>query len=142
MTLTRLKTTQEVLSYSIFLNKNNSTEHLKAATLYPQLSSLLKDVSVQPLDKTKVYAFLRDWQIGPLKFSLCKPVSLRIMCIYIKQDTHSASQMSINSVPLQDCYKWLTSRITYLKVHLGNCTRTKVKKKKKGGKFRTKQKPT
>lgn len=59
MTLTCLKTTQEVLSNPMSLNKSNSTEHLRAATLYPQLSSLLKDVSVPPLPKTKVYAFLR-----------------------------------------------------------------------------------
>lgn len=59
MTLTCLKTSREVLSDCMFLNNSSITEHLKAATLYPQLSSLLKDVSVQPLDKAKVYAFLK-----------------------------------------------------------------------------------
>lgn len=59
-TLTCLKTTQELLCSPMFLSNNNSTEHCKATAVYPQLSSLLKDVSVHPLDKISVYASLRQ----------------------------------------------------------------------------------
>jgi len=66
----------------MFLNKNNSTEHLKVAALYSQLSSLLKDVSVQPLNKTKFSAFLRRLAAGYTEIFLVRASNLGD-CVYI-----------------------------------------------------------